>query len=193
MTVALIPKQEKHTKPNLRLQSHIQYVSLVKIRCTDQWSNLQAGLREWESLGFPASCITELLRDAGLIVQFLQCCQAPVCKLINHLFPSPASEIKKKSDCRHLLFLCFLGWWESCFSGYHHCLPEPHTYAILFLNRIHILMQSLGSRSWWVHKKCIMRSAVEPRIGNYCPWWLLLAMRMLFHWLRLLHMDLQRF
>jgi len=34
-----------------------------------------------------------------------------------------------------------------------------------------------------------MMSAVEPRIGNCCSWWILLAMTMLFHWLHLLHMD----
>ena len=152
MMVALIPKQEKQNQTILRLQSHIQYVSLVKIRCTDQWSNLQAELWEWESLGFPASCITEFLWDAGLIIQLLQCCQAPVCKLIKQLFPSPTSEIKN-NDHRYLLFLCFLGWWEYRFPGSHHCLPEPYTYTILFLNRIYILMQSLGSRSWSIHKR----------------------------------------
>lgn len=54
-------------------------------------------------------------------------------------------------------------------------------------------MQSLGFRSWSIHKKCIMRPAVKSRIGSYCLWWVLLAMRMLFHLLHLLHMDLWRF
>lgn len=89
------------------------------------------------------------------------------------------------------MLLCFLGRWESqvpttTFQNQTHTL-------LLFPSIIYILMQSLGSRSWSIHKKCIVTSAVGPRIGGYCPWWVLLAMRMLFCWLHLLHMDLQIF
>lgn len=91
------------------------------------------------------------------------------------------------------MFLCFLGCWESQVPTTTTTFQNQTHTPFLFLNGIYILMQSLGSRSWSVHKKCIMRSAVEPRIGNYRPCWVPPAMRMLFHRLHLLHMDLQRF